>query len=80
MTTENVCFYLQNRLIQTSQTGSQWYSDTSPFSIPWFDSNKRASLSYQLVGASRDEKEDLKFKICPTLMTAVTRTCFFPFY
>ncbi len=27
------CFYLQNRLIQTSQTG-QWYSDTSPFNIP----------------------------------------------
>ena len=30
------CFYLQNRLIQTSQTGGQWYSDTSPFSIPCF--------------------------------------------
>jgi hypothetical protein len=29
------CFYLQNRLIQTNQTGGQWYSDTSPFSIPW---------------------------------------------
>jgi hypothetical protein len=29
------CFYLQNRLIQTSQTEGQWYSDTSPFSIPW---------------------------------------------
>ncbi len=28
-------FYLQNRLIQTSQSGGQWYSDTSPFSIPW---------------------------------------------
>jgi hypothetical protein len=28
------CFYLQNRLIQTSQTGGQLYSDTSPFSIP----------------------------------------------
>ncbi len=28
------CFYLQNRLIQTNQTGGQWYSDTSPFSIP----------------------------------------------
>jgi hypothetical protein len=28
---------LQNRLIQTSQTGGQWYSDTSPFSIPWTD-------------------------------------------
>jgi hypothetical protein len=29
------CFYLQNRQIQTGQTGGQWYSDTSPFSIPW---------------------------------------------
>jgi hypothetical protein len=34
MTADNFCFYLQNRLIQTSQTGGQWYSDTSPFSIP----------------------------------------------
>jgi hypothetical protein len=34
MTTEYFCFYLQNRLIQTSQTGGQWYSDSSPFSIP----------------------------------------------
>ncbi len=33
MTTDNFCFYLQNRLIQTSQTGGQWFSDTSPFSI-----------------------------------------------
>jgi hypothetical protein len=29
MTTDNF-FYLQNRLIQTSKTGGQWYSDTSP--------------------------------------------------
>jgi hypothetical protein len=36
MMTDNFCFYLQNRLIQTSQTGGQRYSDTSPFSIPWF--------------------------------------------
>jgi len=35
MTTDNFCFYLQNRLIQTSQTGGQQYSDTSSFSIPW---------------------------------------------
>jgi hypothetical protein len=35
MTIEIFCFYLQNRLIQTSQTGGQRYSDTSPFSIPW---------------------------------------------
>jgi len=34
MTTDNLCFYLQNRPIQTSQTGGQWYSDTSLFSIP----------------------------------------------
>jgi hypothetical protein len=35
MTTENFCFYLQKRLIQTSQTEGQQYSDTSPISIPW---------------------------------------------
>jgi hypothetical protein len=34
MTTDNFCFYLQNRLIQTSQTEGQRYSDTSPLSIP----------------------------------------------
>jgi hypothetical protein len=35
MTTDSFCFYLQNRLIQTSQTGGQRDSDTSSFSIPW---------------------------------------------
>jgi hypothetical protein len=34
MTTDNFCFYLQNRLIQTGQAGGQWYSDPSLFSIP----------------------------------------------
>ncbi len=33
MTADKFCFYLQNRLIQDSQTGGQCYSDTSPFSI-----------------------------------------------
>jgi hypothetical protein len=37
MTFNNFCFYLQDRLIQTSQTGGQWYSVTSPFSIPWLE-------------------------------------------
>ncbi len=37
MTTGNFWFYLKNKLIQTSQTGGQWYSDTSPFSIPCFN-------------------------------------------
>ncbi len=27
MTMDNFCFYLQNRLIQTTQTGGQWYSE-----------------------------------------------------
>ncbi len=43
MTTDNSCFCLQNRLIQTSQTGGQQYSDTSPFSIPWFDKRPSAN-------------------------------------
>ncbi len=30
MTSDNFHFYLQNRRIQTSQTGGQRYSDTSP--------------------------------------------------
>jgi hypothetical protein len=34
MTTDNFCFYVQNRLIQTSQTGGQWYSDPSPLVCP----------------------------------------------
>jgi hypothetical protein len=38
MMTDNFCFYLQTRLIQTSQTGGQSYSDTCPFSIPWLRS------------------------------------------
>ncbi len=35
---QRTIFYLQNRPIQTSQIGGQWYSDTSPFSIPWLTS------------------------------------------
>ncbi len=34
MTTDNFCFYLQNRLIQTKQTGGQQYSDTFPLVFP----------------------------------------------
>jgi hypothetical protein len=35
MTTRNFLFLFAKQAIQTSQTGGQWYSDTSPFSIPW---------------------------------------------
>ncbi len=38
MTTDNFCFYLQNRQILTGQTGGQQYSDTFPFSIPCLNS------------------------------------------
>jgi len=34
MTTNIFCFYLQNRLIQTSQTGGQRYSDLPPLVFP----------------------------------------------
>jgi hypothetical protein len=43
MTTDNFCFYLQNRLIQTSQTAGQWYSDTYPFSIPWWSNSSTSN-------------------------------------
>jgi hypothetical protein len=36
MTTDNFCFYLQNRPIQTSRTGGQWYSDTPPLVFPTY--------------------------------------------
>jgi hypothetical protein len=39
MTTDNFYFYLQNRLIQTSQTGG----NTSPFSIPWVKTQRSGS-------------------------------------
>jgi hypothetical protein len=34
MTTDKFCFYLQNRLIQTNQTGGQQDSDASPLVFP----------------------------------------------
>ena len=38
--------FLQKRLIQTSQTLGQQYSDTSPFSIPWLVIHKDALSHY----------------------------------
>jgi hypothetical protein len=69
MTTDNCGFYLQNRLIQTSQTGGQWYSDTSHFSIPWPNSQMLGwaekgsavanALAYLSVSIGYDEKKVL---------------------
>ncbi len=44
MTTDKFCLYLQNSLIQTSQTGGQWCSDTSPSSIPWLGLGEEPAL------------------------------------
>jgi hypothetical protein len=44
MATDNFCFYSQNRLIQTSQTGGQWYSDTSPLVFPALTISESAIL------------------------------------
>jgi hypothetical protein len=44
MTTDIFCLNMQNRLIQTSQKGGQWYNDTSPFSIPWIELPANAKL------------------------------------
>jgi len=77
MTTDNFCFYLQNRLIQTSLTGGQWYSDTSPFSIPWLYLNisrgwrvKHSSLFWQ----SNSDKEEEKVYTNGHLMDS-QKTC-----
>ena len=46
MTTDNFCFYLLNRLIQTNKTGGQRYSDTSPFSIPCLDHPMHLAVAF----------------------------------
>ena len=53
MTTDNFSFYLQNRRIQTSQTGGQRYSDTSPFSIPCKDKSEFRFRQHE--GETEDE-------------------------
>jgi len=57
MTTDNFCFYLQNGLIQTGQTGGQQLIDTSPFSIPWFNHD---SKGYTFVDAVLYAEQELK--------------------
>ncbi len=76
MTTDNFCFQLQNRLIQTSKTRDQWYSDTSPFSIPW--------SNFQSVRFRRTAKSDcfhrsrkLRFRYFETQKTLNLRLCVF---
>jgi len=75
MKIDNFCFYLQNRLIQTSQTGGQRYSDTAPFSI------------LRLNNHSRDRTWDHQSIVLPTalpppskLFLVLLATNFFSFF
>jgi hypothetical protein len=47
MRTENFRFLFAKKTNPNLSTGGQWYSDTSPFSIPWLKTDlcKRSSLS-----------------------------------
>ncbi len=55
-------FQLSYRWFQTSQTGGQWYSDTSPFSIPWIDTQVRlGSVRLGKVGLGRIEESFIKW-------------------
>jgi hypothetical protein len=56
MTTDNFCFYLQNRLIQTSQTGGQWYSDIPPLVFPGLTQD-RALRDRRFVTLSKGESK-----------------------
>jgi hypothetical protein len=60
MTTDNFCFYVQNRLIQTSQTGGQWYSDTSPKSIPWPNPCFLMTISWPVLKDKFDKSQNKK--------------------
>jgi hypothetical protein len=62
MTTDNFCFYLQNRLIQTCQTGGQQYSDTSPFSIPWQQHFPSLQSKLCYVGGTQKNPSNLNYE------------------
>ncbi len=70
MTTDNFCFNLQNRLTQTSQTGGQRYSDTSPFSIPWVSGLHTQTDIEQRV--RENDKKLRKYFLTNTPYTSVT--------
>ncbi len=65
MTTDKFCFYLQNKLIQTGQTGGQQYGDTSPFSIPWFvDTGPVAQMTLMSIDKMSGYKMGFDQKCC----------------
>jgi len=83
MTTGNFCFYLQNRLIQTSQTGGQQYSDTSPFSIPcsslliWILKCKLHKNKFDITGPSCEQIRSKFIIFCFKIFFERKKTRFF---
>ncbi len=71
MTTDNFCFYLQNRLIQSSQTGGQWYNDTSPFSIPWWNSNDLHTHQFRILLLRLSHNIKLTKPFCATQIRCI---------
>ena len=78
MTTDNFCFHLQNRLIQTSQTEGQRYSDTFLFIIPWrnYQSilNKGGETSHPYIVVSNPMQEILECEIKNYLIFGESQT------
>jgi hypothetical protein len=72
MTPDNSCFYLQNRLIQTSQTGGQWYSNTYPFSIPWQNIRDEPNNYLHFMEASKSETWNLYYSNLQETFTKFT--------
>jgi hypothetical protein len=84
---DNWQFFLQNRLIQTSQTGGQWYNDTSPLvfpyctepstlvSIPWFTYDKPRSGKSWLALAPAIDRVAAGLVVAVTLVAAVRPKC-----
>jgi hypothetical protein len=75
MTTDNFCFYLQNWVIQTSQTGAQPYSDTSPFSIPWQQWQTRLYTFLGLLGRHNTDRIISNCVTSPKVAKASTVPC-----
>jgi hypothetical protein len=70
MTTDNFYFYLQNRLIQTSQTGGPQYSDTSSFLFLVVNGIKaRTHTSLKLLSDAISMDNSLSFQIALALLS-----------
>ncbi len=71
MTTDNFYFYLQNRLIQTSQAGGQQYSDTSPFSNLWMEAGRKAARIHNKGGGGSYTSNKMYESIVNIKMTLI---------